>query len=101
MLRKYLSMAQQLLVGPWPLFQFLDLLQKILPGLSIQLDHAFLFPWISQQYFFTEQDCHPCIQPNLEDQVSVFMSSIEFPFRCLLPLAELRWRYSNPLPRGE
>jgi hypothetical protein len=24
-----------------------------------------------------------------------------FPFRCLLRLAGLRWRYSNPPPRGE
>jgi hypothetical protein len=47
--------------------------------------------------------------PNLEDQVSVFISPQEqggpyispgtgFPFRRPLRLAELRWRYSTPSP---
>jgi hypothetical protein len=49
--------------------------------------------------------------PNLEDQVPVFISPQEkggpvippgtgFPFRRLLRLAELRWRYSTPPPHG-
>jgi hypothetical protein len=49
---------------------------------------------------------------NLEDQVSVFMSphwqggpaippGTGLPFRCLLHLAGLWWRYSNPPPHGE
>jgi hypothetical protein len=47
--------------------------------------------------------------PNLEGQILVFISpqeqggpvispGIGFPFRRLLGLAELRWRYSNPPP---
>jgi hypothetical protein len=49
--------------------------------------------------------------PNLQGQVPVFISPKEqgdpvippgtgFPFRRLLRLAGLRWRYSNPSPRG-
>jgi hypothetical protein len=50
--------------------------------------------------------------PNLEGQVPVFITPLEqgapaipsgtgFPFVRLLRLAGLRWRYSNPPPRGE
>jgi hypothetical protein len=50
--------------------------------------------------------------PNLEGQISVFISPKEqggpvippgtgFPFRRLLRLAEQRWRHSNPPPRGD
>jgi hypothetical protein len=47
--------------------------------------------------------------PNLEDRVPVFISprnrvahpGTGFPFRRLLRLAGLGWRYSNPPPRGD
>jgi hypothetical protein len=50
--------------------------------------------------------------PNMEGQVPVFISpmnrvtqlytsGIGFPFRRLLRFAALRWRYSNPPPRGK
>jgi hypothetical protein len=43
--------------------------------------------------------------PNMEGQVPVFISQLNppgtgFPFRSLLRLAGLRWRYSNPPPHG-
>jgi hypothetical protein len=39
--------------------------------------------------------------PNLEGQVPVFIPpGTGFPFRHLLRLAGLQWRYSNPPPRG-
>jgi hypothetical protein len=64
--------------------------------------------WISQQYFFFYRTRSLALRPtpNLEEQVLVFMSpqwqggavmspDTGFPFRPLLRLAGLRWRYSN------
>jgi hypothetical protein len=40
--------------------------------------------------------------PNLEGRIPVFIPpGTGFPFRLLLRLAGLRWRYSNPPPHGE
>jgi hypothetical protein len=40
--------------------------------------------------------------PNLEGQVPLFIPpGTGFPFRRLLRLGGLRWRYSNPPPRGD
>jgi hypothetical protein len=60
--------------------------------------------------YFTVSDSRA---PNLEGQVPIFVSprnrvtrlyphpDTGFPFRRLLRLAGLRWRYSNPTPHGE
>jgi hypothetical protein len=58
---------------------------------------------------FTEQGLQPCIQPPIWRSKSLYVCppvtgwppGTGFPFRRLLQLAGLRWRYSNPPPQGE
>jgi hypothetical protein len=57
--------------------------------------------------FFTEQSRQPCLQPRApvmfpqRQGEPVIPPGTGFPFRRLLRLAGLRWRYSNPPPRGK
>jgi hypothetical protein len=78
---------------------------KILPDLI-----RFSLLWISQlQFYFTGQGRQPCVQPPnwrtrspyVYPPVTGWPSYIPgtgLPFRRLLRLAGLRWRYSNPPP---
>jgi hypothetical protein len=61
-------------------------------------------------HFFTEQGRQPCVQPPTRRTMSLCISVPQrhggpalspdtgFPFRRLVRLAGLRWRYSNPSP---
>jgi hypothetical protein len=82
-----------------------SLLQKILPGLSIELDHpVFTYLNFGTTNFYRARSSALRPIPKLNDQVSVFISPLTWwpsftprhrvPFRRLLGLAELRWRNS-------
>jgi hypothetical protein len=85
--------------------------EKILPDLFIprKLDHPLFTSFdFATVIFFAEQDRQPCVQLPTWWTRSLYLCLqwqggpvMGFPFCRLLRLAGLRWRYSNPPPRGD